>query len=66
MENKHSICLKAEFSADVKRCSPVPVNRAIPFYVSREADPEEFLFASAKLVGVFLRREKEQILDAWK
>lgn len=51
MENKHSVCLKAQFSADVKWCSPVPVNRAIPVYVSREADPEEFLFACSKLGG---------------
>lgn len=51
MENKHSICLKAKFSADVKWCSPVPVNRAIPAYVSREADTEEFLFACSKVRG---------------
>jgi len=35
--------LKAKFSTDVKWYSPVPVNRAIPVYVSREADPEEFV-----------------------
>lgn len=29
----------------------MPVNRAIPVYVSREADPEEFLFACSEVGG---------------
>lgn len=51
MENKHSLCWKAKFSAGVKWCSPVPANRAILVYVSREADPEGFLFACSKVSG---------------
>lgn len=51
MENEQSICSKAKFSADVKWCSPVPVNRATPVYVSREAYPEECLLACSKVGG---------------